>query len=422
MLPPSATKRRFGAQFSAVTAMNTAALRSFNHDSGAAAAANVRIARVEVFTDMAEAEPHWRALEALSPLATPYQAFDFLNLWQRHIGAHEGVSPFVITGFNTAGEPLFVWPLGLHLRGSLRVVEFMGGKHANFNMALWRRDAVAAIGEIELRAVLAQVSDRADLMMLANQPLRWSGLDNPFALLPHQASPSFGHSGALQADFDALLEQRANSLARRKMRRKEKKLAGFGTVRFQKASGDAAIKAALADFFKQKTARMRAIGLPDVFDAPDVRGFVTDAALTPTADGSTLIELYTLTVDGVIVATMGGLTAGRRFTAMFSSIIHGQYGAESPGEQLLVHLIRNLCARGLHTFDLGIGEAKYKGLFCPDSDPMFDSYWPLTPAGKRVAAWYRLTAAAKRAIKQQPLLWSMIVKWRRLRGRLADKH
>ncbi len=47
--------------------------------------------------------------------------------------------------------------------------------------------------------------DRADLMMLANQPLRWSGLDNPFALLPHQASPSFGYSGALQADFDALL-------------------------------------------------------------------------------------------------------------------------------------------------------------------------------------------------------------------------
>lgn len=402
--------------------MNVAALPNFNHDAGADAASTVRIARVEVFTDMADAEPHWRALEAANPLATPYQAFDFLNLWHRHIGTAEGVTPFIVAGFNTAGLPLFVWPLGLSRRASLRVVEFMGGKHANFNMALWRRDAAAAIGEIELRAVLAQVSDRADLMMLANQPLSWSGLANPFALLPHQASPSFGHSGALQADFDALLEQRTTSLARRKMRRKEKKLAGFGRVSFQKATGENAIKAALADFFEQKTARMRAIGLPDVFAAPDVRDFVSAAALTPTADGGSLIELYTLTVDGVIVATMGGLTANGRFTAMFSSIIHGQYATESPGEQLLVHLVRDLCGRGLRTFDLGIGEAAYKGQFCPDADPMFDSYWPLTPAGKRVAAWYRLTAAAKRAIKQQPLLWSLIVKWRRLRGRLAGKH
>ena len=401
--------------------MNIAALPNFNHDAGASAASAVRIARVEVFTDMAEAEPHWRALEAANPLATPYQAFDFLNLWHRHIGAAEGVTPFIVTGFNTAGLPLFVWPLGLRRRASLRVAEFMGGKHANFNMALWRRDAAAAIGEIELRAVLAQVSDRADLMMLANQPVSWSGLGNPFALLPHQASPSFGHSGALKPDFEALFAERASSVARRKMRRKESKLAAFGTVRFQKATGAAQIQAALADFFEQKTARMRAIGLPDVFAAQDVRDFVSAAATTPTASGSTLIELYTLTLDGVIVATMGGLTADGRFTAMFSSIVHGQYATESPGEQLLVHLVRDLCGRGLHTFDLGIGEAAYKGQFCPDADPMFDSYWPLTPAGKRVAAWYRLTAAAKRAIKQQPLLWSLIVKWRRLRGRLADK-
>ena len=77
--------------------MNTATLPNFNHDIGADAASNVRIARVEVFTDMAEAEPHWRALQAADPLATPYQAFDFLNLWHRHIGEAEGVTPFIVT-------------------------------------------------------------------------------------------------------------------------------------------------------------------------------------------------------------------------------------------------------------------------------------------------------------------------------------
>ena len=88
---------------------------------------------------------------------------------------------------------------------------------------------------------------------------------------------------------------------------------------------------------------------------------------------------------------------------------------------MLVHLVRHCCERGLHTFDLGIGEANYKGLFCPDAEPMFDSYWPLTPAGRRVAVVFRVVAAAKRAIKQQPLLWSMIVKLRRLRGAAVGK-
>ncbi|MCF8476502.1 MAG: GNAT family N-acetyltransferase [Pseudolabrys sp.] len=370
---------------------------------------------------MADAEPHWRALETADRLVTPYQGFDFLNLWQRHIGAAEGVTPFIVAGFNSTGEPLFVWPLGRRKRAGLQVVEFLGGKHANFNMALWRRDAVAMIGEIELRAVLAQLGGQADLMMLANQPMTWAGAGNPFARLPRQSSPSLGHSGALMPDFDALLAARTNGQTRKKMRKKERTLAGFGEVRFQQVTGEADIRAALAVFFEQKSTRMRALGLPDVFSAPDVRQFVEAATTASTADGDYVIELYSLTLDGVIIATMGGVVADGRFSAMFSSIVNGQYGTESPGEQLLNRLVRHCCERGLDTFDLGIGEAQYKGLFCPDGEPMFDSYWPLTPAGRRMALVFRATAALKRAIKQQPQLWSLIVKMRRMRARLSAK-
>jgi CelD/BcsL family acetyltransferase involved in cellulose biosynthesis len=161
---------------------------------------------------------------------------------------------------------------------------------------------------------------------------------------------------------------------------------------------------------------MRAIGLPDVFAAQDVRYFVTAGALTPT-DGSRLIELYTLSVDDTIVATMGGVCADGRFSAMFSSIVHGRFGTESPGEQLLVRVVRDCCERGLHTFDLGVGEASYKSLFC-DADPMFDSYWPLSARGQAFAAARRGFAAAKRAVKQNPVLWKVIVTARRIKARL----
>ena len=87
---------------------------------------------------MAAAEPHWRALEAGPLLATPYQRYDFLKLWQRYVGTATGVTPFIVVGFDALGAPLFLWPLGRRRMGPLQVVEFLGGKHANFNMALWR--------------------------------------------------------------------------------------------------------------------------------------------------------------------------------------------------------------------------------------------------------------------------------------------
>lgn len=398
--------------------MNAVPLRTLNHDDRAAPAA-LRIARVEIYDDFAAAAPSWRALDAAGALSTPYQAFDFLRLWHHHIGTAEGVAPFIVIGYDAANAPLFVLPFGRRvMTGGVRVLEFLGGKHANFNMGLWRRDLAAQIDAVELQAVLAQFAGGADLAILTNQPMSWAGHANPFALLPQQYSPSFGYSGALSRDFDALFEAHTSASARKKLRRKERLLAGHGDVIFARAQGASEVRAVLDDFFAQKTARTRAIGLPDVFGEDDVRQFIRAAAETPTSSGEPLIELYTLSVAGTIVATIGGIVADGRFSAMFISIAHGLYANESPGQQLLIHMVRHCCERGLRTFDLGIGEAKYKDLFCPDAEPMFDSYWPLSARGRRVAFAFRMIATAKRAIKQNPVLWKLIVDFRRVKARL----
>ena len=176
---------------------------------------------------MATAEPHWRALECANTLTTPYQSYDFLKFWQRHAGDPAGIEPFIVTAFNAAGTPLFLWPFGRQTSAGVRVLEFLGGKHANFNMALWRRDAAATIGPDDLRAVLRSLAKHADIVTLINQPLTWEGTTNPFALLPQQRSANFGFSGPLAPDFDALFNARTNAAARKKMRKKERALAGL---------------------------------------------------------------------------------------------------------------------------------------------------------------------------------------------------
>ena len=80
---------------------------------------------------------------------------------------------------------------------------------------------------------------------------------------------------------------------------------------------------------------MRAIGVPDAFAVPGVRRFIEAAATEPIDGGEPLIELYALSVDDIIVATMGGIVGNGRFCAMFNSIIQGRFAVESPGEQLI---------------------------------------------------------------------------------------
>ena len=154
---------------------------------------------------MAAAEPHWRALEAGYNLSTPYQRFDLLNLWQRHIGTTAGVTPFIVMGFNAGGSPLFLWPLGRRMVGwHARWWNFSAASTRISTWALWRRDVIGSIGADDLRAALARLAGRADLLRLTNQPLTWGGTTNPFALLPQQRSANFGFSGALDPRFRRL--------------------------------------------------------------------------------------------------------------------------------------------------------------------------------------------------------------------------
>src|SRR3954451_20250826 len=80
-----------------------------------------RIARVEILHDIAAAEPVWRGLEQSAAFCTPYQRFDLLSAWQRHVGAREGVKPFIVIASDRDGESLLLLPLGVKRRRGARV-------------------------------------------------------------------------------------------------------------------------------------------------------------------------------------------------------------------------------------------------------------------------------------------------------------
>ena len=364
-------------------------------------------ARVEVLTQFGKVEPLWRELVHGGAICSRYQHYSWMQHWWDHIGSRSQAEPHITILRNDAGRPVLLLPLIRKRVGAIHVGFFMGGKHTNFNLPVWRPGLLEepATGLKTLLKGLQSNGPRIDLLCLLNQPATWRGAVNPMLHAPHRASPSRAYGGDLLDDFEALQKERMSSSSRRKLRQKERQLAAVGAVSFLRARTPAEINRVLEAFFKQKGDRMRELGLGNAFDAPGVKEFVAAAASEPdSATGEPVIELYAAMAGETIIATFGGIAAHGRFSGMFNSIAGAEFRNCSPGELLLSNVVRMCCERGFEKFDLGIGEAAYKHAYCSDAEELFDSIIPITASGHIAAPFWRGGLAIKSKVKQSDAL------------------
>jgi CelD/BcsL family acetyltransferase involved in cellulose biosynthesis len=379
-------------------------------------ASAVKIARIEVFESMARVESIWRRLENGPVLTCGYQRFDLLSRWQEHVGTRIGITPFVVAAFDQPGEPLFLWPFGLQRIASLRVVRFLGSKHANFNVGLWRREIISVLAREDIERVCHELKPDVDLMALCNQPLSWAGAGNPFLLLPHQPSVDMSAQLELRRLGRRPLERILSSSTRSRLRNKERKLRKLGGYRYIQAETAKDIDRLLDQFFALKAAHLAAQGLGNVFAEPGVAEFLRRSCHCRLENGRPLIEIHALESADEVLALFGTIVDEYRCSSMFNTYTLGDSARNSPGLILLGHMVTACAGRGIQSFDIGVGRAPYKSFFCPEREPLFDSFVPLTSLGRVGAAAFTAAFAAKRAIKQSRPLWTTVQMARRLRS------
>ena len=371
-----------------------------------------RIADVDILGDLGQAEQVWRGLEDQRQFSTPYQRFDFLSIWQRQVGAREGLLPFIVIAYDAERRPLLLLPLALKHEHGVRTAAFMGGKHTTYNMALWNRDFAANAGGADLGALIAAIRARsgADVLALTQQPLRWRDLPNPLALLPNQASAN--DCPLLTMVPDAPPTARISHSFRRRLKSKERKLQTLPGYRYGAATTDAEINRLLDAFFRIKPLRMAEQKLPNVFAEPGVEDFVRGACLAQLAGGGHAIDLHALECDDEVIAIYAGVADGHRFSMMFNTYTMSDNSRYSPGLILVRNIVDHCAERGYHALDLGIGSDDYKRLFCKSDEPIFDSFIPLSRRGKFAAAAMSAVNSAKRLVKHNPALFQMAQKLR----------
>jgi CelD/BcsL family acetyltransferase involved in cellulose biosynthesis len=364
-----------------------------------------RIAGVEILHDLAAAETIWRGFEGQQQFYTPYQRFDFLEPWQRQVGARESVQPFIVIAYDAERRPLLLLPLVLRHEHGVRVACFMGGKHATFNMALWDRDFAAAATRSDLDALISAIREQseADVLALTQQPRHWQDLPNPMALLPNQ--PCANDCPLMTIVPDGPPTARISASFRRRLKGKERKLAALSGYRYCVAATDAEIKRLLDAFFRIKPLRMAEQKLPNVFAEPGVEDFIRGTCTAPLAGGGHVIDIHALECDDEVIAIFAGVADGHRFSMMFNTYTMSGHSRYSPGLILMRNIVDHYAERGYRALDLGVGSDDYKRLFCKSDEPIFDSFIPLSLRGKLAAAALSGINRAKHLVKHTPSLF-----------------
>jgi len=370
--------------------------------SGAASAGLARpFASVEVCGGQAAAREAWAELGAT---AGAYQSYGFAKAYATAFGARLAI----VVARDAAGRPVALLGLQLARFGPLTVAAFLGGSWANYHMGLFRPGLSWAAEDVAALLREAGRQARADLFAFLNQPLRWEGLDNPLALLPHAPGPNPAFASALPRSLGDWLDARFSRASQKKLRKKARKLEAFGPVSHMRAETPEAAARVLDAFIAHKAAQAGARRARDPFAPPQPRDLLSRLIASGT------MEMHALFAGERIVATFGALAGGRRLSGLVVSYDGDkEIAAASPGEWLLIEVVRDAIARGFQTFDLGVGESRYKREICEIEEPLFDTGFGVTPLGRAAAAAYLGGRATIREIKRRPRLFRWL---QRLRG------
>lgn len=375
-----------------------------NETARTVAASAAKVARVEVVDSFRSVEQEWRALESSGQTATPYQRFDLVNAWQDNVGVQLGTRPLTVIAYDAEKRPVMLLPLVTRPLGPFRVACLPGGKHSNFNMALWRREFAAAATVEDAREIVALTARRApavDLLALSQQPFEWNGTRNPFALLQNQ--PSINECPLLLIDPKASAGSYTSSSFRRKLNGKERKLQALPGYRYIIARNETDATRLLDAFFAIKPLRMAEQKIKNVFAEPGAEQFIRSACLDGIAAGKAAIELHGLECDAEVIAIFAGISDGHRYSTMFNTYTTSEAARNSPGLVLIRNMIDHHAQLGCSSFDFGVGTDDYKLQFCKDArQPLFDSYLALSAKGQIAAKFLSLETRLKRAIKQSP--------------------
>ncbi len=379
---------------------------------------------LRIHTSLAAVEDEWQRFERSAEL-TPFQTYEWLAAWHRHIGVREGAVPAVIVGQFAGGETAFIMPLAVDPRRLIRRLRWLGQDLCDYNAPLLSRDFSQRVTPKGFLALWQKLhakmqSDpqlRHDWIEFEKMPETIGALINPFTSFHLTPNANGAHVAHLDGDWETFYRARRSSATRRHDRAKRKRMAQYGDIRFVAAADSADARTTLETLMRQKSLSFARKGIPDMFARPGYREFFLDFGANPATRH--LVHVSRIEIGTTCAATNFAIVLGDCYYHILSSYCDGRLAHYGPGALHLRELMAHAIGRGLRRFDFTIGDERYKNEWCDEHLRLYDysaaATWRGWPASALSAARRRL----KRTIKQTPVMWRAALRLRALYGALV---
>jgi CelD/BcsL family acetyltransferase involved in cellulose biosynthesis len=377
-----------------------------------------------IYTDLASVEAEWRRFEQHAD-GTPFQTFEWLATWQRHVGTRNGVTPAIVVGRFGDGATAFIFPFGVETSHAVRCLRWFGHDLCDYNAPLIAPDFSDRITRErflllwdELRAQMqSNWQLRHDWIEFDKMPQTLGAQINPFTYLRVSPNASSAHITQLGSDWESFYRAKRSSATRRHDRSKRKRMAKFGEVRFTSAAEAGDIRQTLDILWEQKKRIFARKGIGDLFARPGYREFFADFATN--AASRHLVHVSRVEVGSTCAAANFGLVFGDCYYHVLSSYCDGQIAHYGPGALHLRDLLSYAIGRGLRRFDFTIGDEHYKSEWCEVQLHLCDYSAAVHWRGLPDSAASRVRRRLKRFIKQTPPIWQLVTQLRSAYGALT---
>lgn len=414
-----------------LTALRNSAL-AFDARADAAACRTEQITaapgplKLAIHDNFAVIEALWRRFERAAD-CTPYQTFDWLAAWQRHVGVCEGARPVIAVATFADGEPAFLLPLAVEPSGRARRLCWLGQDLNDYNAPLLAKDFaqrvtpdrfVAAWREVRLR-IQREPALRHDWVEMEKMLPEVGGQANPLCHLAVRVNPSGAHATALGSEWKDFYFDRRSSATRRRDRSKRKRLSEFGDISFVTETDAQDITRTLQILMQQKHRLFAHRGIGDMFARPGWREFFLDVAANPATRH--MVHVSRVQIGEVCAATNFGLVFGGTFYHVLASYDDGEMAHYGPGALHLRELLAYAIGRGLRRFDFTIGDEPYKRDWSDSAATLLDYRAAATWRGWPAFCRATLARPVKRFIKQTPWAWRAVSHTRAFLGRVLHR-
>lgn len=375
------------------------------------------LARLERFDRFEPLREEWRALQGKANPG-PFQTLEWCENWCATAGAASGWQPALIAGYAQDGALSFLLPLVVRRIGPVRVARALGDSNAAYHAPLCARDVRSALSRRDIEQLVPKLKallPGIDLVMLGDQPETLHGRPNPWLGLTHMQTGNALSQTQLGGDWQKIDAAHRSAKTRSKERNRENGLKRLGRLDFCVARTDAERGEMFDALCAQKSAWLRAAGLPDLLADEVARAFLRSIALLDQSDAGPWGLLTGLRLDGEFIALNMGIVHRDHYAGLMLSTAEGETRRHSPGHLLITRTLQHAAETGIAQFSFGSGESDIKRRWSDQRTALYLCTMPFTPKGHACEACVRGVAAIRQLIKSNPLLWRYAARVRRFR-------